>query len=99
MKSSANRNLIESLKICEAMQDFLNTNRTPWTANDLCYCLRTKIEIIVQARIMREILKGMLERRFKKGLIRLMSFDEERNILIKQWFTIKLWRVLDRFKY
>ena len=99
MKSSICRNIIESPKICEAIKAFLNINKTPLTANNLCSFLQTKIWITVQARILRKILKGMLEMKFKKEISRLMSFDEERDTLIKQWFTIKLWIVWKDLKY
>ena len=35
--------------------------------------------------------------RYKKGLARLVDFQEERQKLVKQWFSIKLSKVIENF--
>ena len=35
--------------------------------------------------------------RYKKGLARKVNFEEERQELIKQWFSIKMSKVIDSF--
>ena len=35
--------------------------------------------------------------RYKKGLARLVDFDEERQKLVKLWFSVKIWKVIDKF--
>ena len=35
--------------------------------------------------------------KYKKGLARLVDFQEERQKLVKQWFSIKLSKVIENF--
>ena len=96
-KSSTSRNMIESPKFREIIQGYLIANKTPWTAKDLWSFLLSKTGIIISERVVREILTRILKMKYKKGLSRLVTFDESRSILAKQLFSIKLCRLLDQF--
>ena len=96
-KSNTSRNLVESPKICDAIWAFLSSHRIPWTANDMWSCLKSKLGIKVSSRIVREVWKRILGMKYKKGLSRIVSFDEEMNRLTKQWFTIRILKSLDQF--
>ena len=96
-KSNTSRNLVESPKICDAIRAFLSSHRIPWTANDMWSCLKSKLGITVYPRIVREVWKRILGMKYKNGLSRMVSFDEEMNGLAKQWFTIRIWKSLDQF--
>ena len=96
-RSITSRNLIESPKLREKIESYLLTNRTPWTAKNISYHLLSEMGVAIPKRVVREILIKMLGMKYKKGLSRLVSFNEEKNILSKQWFAIRLWKVLDQF--
>ena len=96
-RSCTSRNLIESSKLREEIEAYLFVNRTPWTTKDICSHLLSEIGIAIPQSVIREILIKMLGMKYKKGLSRLVSFDEEKNILAKQWLAVKLWKVIDQF--
>ena len=52
----------------------------------------------IKETTIRRILIESLGMAYKKGLARIVNFDEEFQDRIKQWFAIKLWKVLDRFE-
>ena len=97
-KPITDRNLVESSVIQNLVRNFLCTFKTPWTSKDIWdYILRTT-GTVIHERTIRKILKEVLGMRYKKGLARLINFNEEYQIRIKQWFSIKLWKVIGRFE-
>ena len=97
-KSSTNRNLVESPKLREIIQAYLIANRTPWTSKDICSYIQSEIGFVIPEVVVRAILTKVLNLKYKRGLSRLVNFDEEKSFIAKQWFAIKLWRMLDRFE-
>ena len=57
-----------------------------------------KLGISIFERIVRIILSKTLGMRYKKGLSRLVSYDEVKQHWAKQWFSIKLWKVIEKFR-
>ena len=95
---SSSRNIVESQKIQNDVRTYLCITKTPWTAKDIVMYLKTKLGISISERIVRIILSKKLGMRYKKGLSRLVNFDEAKQHLAKQWFSIKLWKVIERFR-
>ena len=95
---SSSRNIVESPKIQNAVRTYLCITKTPWTAKNIVMYLKTKLGISISERIVRIILSKKLGMRYKKGLSRLVNFDEAKQHLAKQWFSIKLWKVIERFR-
>ena len=69
-KSSTNRNLVESPKLCEIIQAYLIANRTPITSKDICSCIQSEvwhcysrsssksnIDISTQSKLQKRIIK------------------------------------------
>ena len=89
--------MVESPKLREIIQAYLIANRTPWTSKDICSYIQSEIGFVIPEVVVRAILTKVLNLKYKRGLSRLVNFDEEKSLIAKQWFAIKLWRMLDRF--
>ena len=96
-KPITDRNLATSPKIQKLISDYLHTTRIPWTTNNIRAYLKSKVGLTVSMRIIRKILTEILKMRYKKGLARQVDFQEERQKLVKQWFSIKLSKVIENF--
>ena len=96
-KPITNRNLVESSVIQNLVRNFLCTFKTPWTSKDIWDNILRTTGTVIHERTIRKILKEVLRMRYKKGLARLINFNEEIQIRIMQWFSIKLWKVIGRF--
>ena len=97
-KPITNRNLVESSTIQNFVRNFLSTSKTPWTSKDIWAYILRRTGTVIHERTIRKILKTVLGMRYKKGLARLVDFNEKFQIWIKQWFSIKLWKVIRRFE-
>ena len=75
-KSDWNRNIITSPKIRSAIKDYLWITRTPWTAKYIVEHLKSKIGILIAERRVRLILLKVFNMSYKKGLSRMINFDE-----------------------
>ena len=53
--------------------------------------------ILIAERTMRLILLKVLNMSYKKGLSRIMNFDETWQSWAKQLFSIKLWKIIEKF--
>ena len=96
-KPISDRILITSTKIQKLIAGYLSITRIPWTTKNIQAYLKSKVGITISRRIIRNILIKILNMRYKKGLARKVNFEEERQELIKQWFSIKMSKVIDSF--
>ena len=70
------RIIIKSPKIQSAIKDYLCITKTPWTSKDIVAHVKNKMEILISERILRIILSKVLNMIYKKGLSRIVNFDE-----------------------
>ena len=96
-KPITNRNMINSSKIQKVIKDYLQSTRIPLTTKDISDHIKARIRFAVPERTIRVILAKVLNLRYKKGLARLVDFDEESQKLVKLWFSVKIWKVIDKF--
>ena len=84
------RSIAESPAIQNLVRSYLETIRTPWTAKDLATHIQIKLGLIVPKTIIRRIMINKLGMKYKRGLSRLIDYNEERQLWMKQWFAVKL---------
>ena len=96
-KSGWNRSIIASPKIRSAIKDYLWITRTPWIAKDIVEHLKSKMGILIAERTVRLILLKVFNMSYKKGLSRMINFDETWQSWAKQLFSIKLWKPIEKF--
>ena len=97
-KSTTRRNLVESSMIQKIVSTYLSKTKTPWSSKDIWAYIRAKTGLVIQQGTIRRVLVEALGMRYKKGKARLVTFDEALQSLIKQWFSIKIWKSIERFK-
>ena len=95
-KPITNINIVESPMIQKVIRAYLDTTKTPWTSKDLTAHIKAKVWLLLHERTVRNIMMKVLKMRYKKGLSRLVGFDEEHQLRIKQWFAIKVWRLFEK---
>ena len=59
--------------------------------------MKSKVGLTVSMRTIWKIIIKILKMRYKNGLAILVDFQEERQKLFKQWFSIKLSNLIENF--
>ena len=98
-KATTRRNLVESSIIQNIVCTYLSKTKTPWSSKNIWAYIRAKTGLAIQQGTVRRVLIDTLGMRYKKGNSRLVTFDEELQSLIKQWFSIKIWKSIERLSY
>ena len=91
------RIIIGSPKIQSAINDYLCITKTPWASKDIVVHVKNKMGILISERIVRIILSKELNMNYKKGLSRIVNFEELKRFRANQLFSIKLWKIFERF--
>ena len=97
-KPITSRNLVESSWIQNLIRNYLASTKIPWSSKDIWTHISTKTGLVIDKRIVRRVMKEKLWMSYKKGLARLVKVDENFQTLIKQWLSIRLWKVIENFK-
>ena len=92
------RSIAESPAIQNLFRSYLEKIRTPWTAKDLATHIQIKLGLIVPKTIIRHIMINKLGMKYKGRLSRLIDYNEERQLWMKQWFAVKLSMLLKNFE-
>ena len=98
-KPTTRRNLVESSMIQKIVSTYLSKTKTPWSSKDIWAYIRAKTGLVIQQGTVRRVLVEALGMRYKKGKARLVTFDEALQSLIMRWFSIKIWKSIERFKF
>ena len=97
-RSNTSRNLVESSWIQNLIRNYLNSTKIPLSSKDIWEHINTKTGLVIDKKTWRKIMIETLGMKYKKGQARLTNYDEEFQAWTKQWFSIRLWKVIHNFK-
>ena len=97
-KPTTSRNIVRSPMIQKVVSNYLKTTRTQCTSKDVTTFIQVKLGLRLPERTVRDVMTKELNMSYKKGLSRIVSFDEEHQLRIKQWFAIKLSSLFGEFE-
>ena len=97
-KPITSRILDQSPAVENFIRSYLETTRMPWTVKDLTTHIQTKLGLIIPKRTIRDIMINNLGMTYKRGLSRLINYNEEHQLRMKQWFAVTLSKMLKKLE-
>ena len=97
-KPIMSRSIVESPAIQNLVRSYIEKIRTLWTAKDLATHIQIKLGLIIPKTIIRHIMINKLGMKYKRGLSRVIDYNEEWQLWMKQWFAVKLSMLLKNFE-